>query len=261
MNKSQKSTLEYWDAWIYEQQEDEACMAEYLVSQLGAKPLRILEAACGGGKLCVPLAKAGHDVTGIDQKDAMLSHLYAKADGLPNLHAIHADMLAKPCGNGYDAVILGANLMVNIITDRESKRAQMNLLERAHDALKTGGRLFIDFDCPMNVSHWIPATEEWVCFEGTDDHGTFGRYIVIPGTANDRSRTVSGSRRWEITPANGEAFMHTESRHQYFPTLEQTCAWLYRSGFTVESINGGYSGEPFDRSHRRAVIWARKTLL
>lgn len=261
MNEAQKKTLAYWNAWIYEQDEDETTMSDYLVKELGTKPLRILEAACGGGKLCIPLARAGHELTGIDQDEEMLYHLYQKAKGLPNLHAIHAEMLSKPWGSGFDAVILGANLLVNIVTDRDSKRAQINLLERAYDALKMGGRLFIDYDCPLEVSKWHPATEEWVCFEGTDDQGTFGRYIVIPGTANDRTRILSGSRRWEITPSKGEPFIHTENRHQYFPALEQTCAWLYRVGFTVESIHGGYQGEPFDREHRRAVIWARKTSL
>jgi len=261
MNNIQKQILGYWDAYIYEQQEDEQEMAEYLVHTVGKSPLRILEAGCGGGKLCVPLAQAGHNVTGIDQNENMLHYLYAKAENLTNLHVLHADMLENPWGSGYDVVVLGANLMVNIVTDRDFKRAQKNLLERAYDALKTGGRLFIDYDCPLEISKWTPANSEWVCFEGTDDRGTRGRYIVVSGTANDRSRIVTGKRRWEITPADREPFIYTESSYEYFPTLEQTCAWLYRVGFSVESVNGGYKGEPFDRSHRRAVIWARKVIL
>lgn len=259
MNDIQKEILEYWDAWIYEQTEDESEMIEYLVREIGKTPQRIVEAACGGGKLCIPLAQAGHDVTGIDQDANMLRHLYNKAESLPNLHIVHADMLAKPWGAGYDAVILGANLMVNIVTDRDYKRAQKNLLERAYEALKVGGRLFIDYDCPLELSKWIPAITEWVCFEGADDRNTYGRYTVVNGTVNERTRTVTGGSRWEITPSDGKPFTHTQSSCKYFPTLEQTCAWLYRVGFVVESVNGGYKDEPFDLNHRRAVIWARKT--
>ena len=43
------------------------------------------------------------------------------------------------------------------------------LLERAHAALRRGGRLLLDFDCPLDVAKWTPANCEWVCFEGTDD--------------------------------------------------------------------------------------------
>ena len=261
MNDIQKQILEHWAAYIYEQNEDENVMAEYIVREIGSRPMRILEAACGGGKLCVPLAQAGHDVTGIDQDESMLRHLYEKSENLPNLHVLHADMLAKPWGSGYDVVILGANLMVNIVTERDCKRAQINLLERTREALKDGGRLFIDYDCPLELSKWSPANTEWVCFEGSDDWKTYGRYIVVNGTASDQTRIVNGSRRWEITPANSNPFIFTKNSHKYFPTLEQTCAWLYRAGFIVESVNGGYHGEPFDRNHRRAVIWARKTIL
>lgn len=261
MNDIQKKILDYWTAYIYERDEDEKDMAEYIVREMGGHPLRILEAACGGGKLCVPLAQAGHHVTGIDQDESMLRQLYAKSENLPNLHILHANMLSKPWGGGYDAVILGANLMVNIVTDRDCKRAQINLLERAREALKIGGRLFIDYDCPLELSKWTPANTEWVCFEGTDDRGTYGRYIVVNKTTSDRTRIVTGSRRWEIAPCSDEPFVHTESSYTYFPTLEQTCAWLYRVGFLVESIHGGYHDEPFDRKHRRAVIWARKAIL
>ena len=151
--------------------------------------------------------------------------------------------------------------MVNIVSDRDYKRAQKNLLERACDALKVGGRLFIDYDCPDDLTAWAPASSEWVCFEGKDDRGTFGRYIVIDGTVSNRTRSVYGSRRWEIVPLEGDAFIHRVESYKHFPTLEETCSWLYRLGLTIESVNGGYMGEPFDSEHRRAVIWARKTEL
>lgn len=261
MNDTQRKILEHWDAYIYEQEEDETAMAEYIVREMGERPLRILEAGCGGGKLCIPLSNAGHHVTGIDQDENMLRCLHEKVDNLPRLRIQYADMLEKSWDSGYDAVVLGANLLVNIESDRgDYKRAQISLLQRAHDALKNGGRLFIDCDCPLEISKWIPANTEWVCFEGTDDRGTYGKYIVVNGTASDRSRIVSGSRRWEMTPVNGEAFVHTKNSSKYFPTLEQIFAWLYRAGFTVESVNGGYNGEPFDAAHRRAVVWARKVM-
>ncbi len=261
MNDTQRQILEHWNAYIFAQDEDETEMFEYLISKIGKAPLRILEAACGVGNLCIPLAQAGHVVTGIERSEDMLQQLYKKAEYLPNLHVNHADMLTKPWGSEFDVVILGSNLMVNIVTDRDYKRAQINLLERAREALKNGGRLFIDYDCPLELSKWAPANTEWVCFEGSDDWKTYGKYIVINGTASDHTRIVNGSRRWEITPANGNPFVYTKNSHKYFPTLEQTCAWLYRAGFIVESVNGGYHGEPFDNDHRRAVIWARKVIL
>lgn len=218
----------------------------------------VLEAGCGGGKLCVPLARAGHEVTGMDREAHILQFARAHAASLPNLRVRQGDIIAQAWGGEYDVAILGANLLVNLVTDRDSKRAQKNLLEHAHAALRRGGRLFLDFDCPLDVAKWTPANCEWVCFEGTDDWGTFGRYVVVNGPLSNRSRTVTGSRRWEIAPASGAPFTVRAEKSCHFPTLEETCGWLYKVGFTVESLCGGYRGEAFDREHRRAVLWARK---
>lgn len=258
MNADQKALMEYWQAWIYERDEDEREMAAYILWCVGERKLKIVEPACGGGKLCVPLAEGGHQVTGIDCSREMLNQAVKKAESLPNLQLQEADMLLQPWGKGFDIAILGGNLMVNIVTDRDYKRAQKNLLERAWEALKMGGKLFLDFDCPDVLSKWAPANREWVCFEGEDDRGTYGRYIVKDGTVDDRQRIITGERRWEMKTAQGENFVHTEKSYKHFPGLEQVCAMLYRVGFAVESIHGGYRGEAFDRDHRRAVIWARK---
>ena len=259
MTDIQRKILEHWDAWIYEQEEDETEMAEYLVKKLGRQPMKIFEAGCGGGKLCAPLAQAGHDVTGVDRNENMLAYARKRAEELPNLHVSQADMLTTAWGKDFDAVVLGANLMNNIEGDWEDKRAQKRLIERAYESLRMGGRLFIDFDCPLHLSTWLPANHEWVCFDGADDAGTFGRYIVIDGAINDRTRTLSGGRRWEITPKGGERFVYREEyAGKHFPSVEEVFSWLYRIGFAVESLHGGYRNEPFDREHRRAVIWARK---
>ena len=61
----QREILKHWYADVYEQRqtsvEDVAC----LLSLVGAEPKRILEVACGGGRICVPLAQAGHVVMGL----------------------------------------------------------------------------------------------------------------------------------------------------------------------------------------------------
>lgn len=134
MDERQQEILAHWDAWIYEKQEDEAEMAAYIVRKVGAKPQRVLEAGCGGGKLCVLLARAGHEVTGMDREESMLQFARTHAASLPNLRVRQGDIIAQAWGGEYDVAILGANLLVNLVTDRDSKREQKNLLERARRA-------------------------------------------------------------------------------------------------------------------------------
>ena len=259
MNDHQDSRLTHWSAYIYEQQEDESDLIACVKHLLGDAPLRILEPACGGGKLCAPLAEAGHDITGFDLDEAMLEHAYAKAKALPNLHIHRANMLTNDWGHGYDAVLLCANLMINIQTDwGDYKQAQKKLLDNAHSALRPGGHLLIDFDCPDSLDAFCNDAPEWVCFEGSDDQGTYGRYIVVHGTVNDRTRTVKGKRRYEITPRADDPFVVVTDSLKHFPTLEQMCAMLYRAGFAIETLYGDHHGHAFDLQHRHCVMQCRR---
>lgn len=100
-------------------------------------------------------------------------------------------------------MILGANLMVNIVTDREYKRAQKNLLEHAREGLRSGDQLFIDFDCPARPGSLGAPGSERVCLEGEDDCGTRGRYIVVNDSVSERTRIVRGSVAMKLLRPQG----------------------------------------------------------
>lgn len=257
MNAKQQQHLEDWYAFLYEQQEDASPIVTHIARRLSGEKLSILEPACGGGKICGPLAEAGHEVTGFDCNASMLRYARKRASALLNLHIDQADMLCRDWGEDYDVVLLASNLMNNIDTDWEYKQAQKKLLTQAQRALKPDGLLFLDFDCPSSLRPFAEPGE-WVCFEGRDDQETFGRYVVVNGTSNDHSRMVYYSRRYELRPKDAAPFSCTVRKEKHFATLEWMGAQLYRAGFTVEALYGGYGGEPFDQGHRRCVLWCRR---
>jgi len=52
-----------------------------------------------------------------------------------------------------------------------------------------------------------PSNDEYTIFEGTDDRGTFGKFIMGSGSSYDsQTRMAYGTRRYEITPKDGEMF-------------------------------------------------------
>lgn len=148
-------------------------------------------------------------------------------------------------------------MFLNITTDWEYKQAQKQLIQRSATALCTGGMLILDFDCPVSLEP-CSSDEETVCFEGTDDGGVYGRYLIGPSAADEHSRIVKGVRRYEMTLPGGDAFCAQKRSVKHFSTMEEVCAWLYRAGFAVESLWGGYENQPFDKLHRRAIIKAIK---
>lgn len=130
MNAKQQQHLEDWYAFLYEQQEDASPIVTHIARRLSGEKLSILEPACGGGKICGPLAEAGHEVTGFDCNASMLRYARKRASALPNLHIDQADMLCRDWGEDYDVVLLASNLMNNIDTDWEYKQAQKNCLHK-----------------------------------------------------------------------------------------------------------------------------------
>lgn len=256
--QQQKNLLEYWKAYLYEHQEEEKDLIACVQHLIGAQRLRILEIGCGSAKLSAALAQVGHDVTGMDCSSAMLQFAVQKAQSLSNLHIKKADAFLEPWGSDYDAVILGANLICSLVTDWDYKQAQKQLIHRAGEALRPGGKLILDFDCPDHLSAYEADANKKLCLKGTDDHGNKGRHFMFDTFVNEKARTIRFTSRTEMLPSQGNPFRATANDTRRFPTLPEMCAWLYREGFTIELLHGGHHGEPFDLQHRRAVIVARK---
>ena len=74
-----KFIAKHWYADVYEQFENQTNDVDFLLKVLSENtntPQNILEVACGGGRICVPLAQAGHTVTGFDKDEHMLLRCY-----------------------------------------------------------------------------------------------------------------------------------------------------------------------------------------
>lgn len=169
---TQQEIKQHWDASLYEQQEDYRHDVDLLLGLLGGEPQRVLDAACGAGRMALPLGQAGHSVHGFDVDDSMLERMQAHLDTgrYPTVALEKRDGMASAWPGGFDVVLLGANLLCNLITGgADYTAAQRLFLRRAHEALRPDGHLFWDFDCvDWQTVAWAD-TKAWVCFDGTDE--------------------------------------------------------------------------------------------
>lgn len=107
----------------------------------------ILELMCGTGRVLLPLARAGYDVTGVDIAPELLAIAREKlaADGvLDHATLISGDALTVELGGPYRLAIIALNSFMHI-TDTDD---QLALLERIHDALAPDGVLALDLFNP-----------------------------------------------------------------------------------------------------------------
>lgn len=256
----------HWYASVYEQLENQTYDVEFLLNVLkentDGKPLNILEVACGGGRICVPLAQAGHTVTGFDADEQMLLRCYRRIQGLKNIRCYAADAVTEDWGSGFDVVLLAGNILINIVSEMEYAEAQQLFMTKAAKALRAGGHLYLDFDLHYDPASVYTGTGESCYFKGKDDLGTFGRTVSYGSVYDPVTQICTGAGHWELTTNNGEQFIIPKRWYKHIPTQQQVYGWLANAGFTIERTYRNFTSaplpEPITEETHRATIWARK---
>jgi len=255
----------HWYAYIYEQQENQTHDVEFILDILRKHtdgPQKILEVGCGGGRICIPLAQAGHIITGFDADEHMLLRCYNRMKGMSNITCYLADALTSDWGSDFDVVVLAGNVLINIETDTDYEKAQQTFIQKAAIALKAGGHLLLDFDLHCDPASIFNRSGEGSYFNGTDDMGTWGRTVGYGSVYDPVTQICVGTGHWEIRSNNGDSFIIPRQWRKHIPTQAQVYGWLKEAGFTIERTFKNFTDEPVpepvDESMYRATVWARK---
>ncbi len=253
-----ESVKKRWYAYAYDRLEDETDDVACMLHLLGGAPKNILEVCCGGGRILVPLAKAGHTVIGFDMDEEMLSYIPAKAAGLDNIRYYQADALKCGWGSGFDTVVLAGNILINIETDGDYEAAQRAFIFKAAAALNAGGCLYLDFNLFAHPEKIFNTDKERVVFELTDTMGVHGSCGIISGVYDTGRKLAVSKRKTVLHLPDGETHTFLTDSVKHIPTLDDVRAWLADAGLAVEAAYGGYDLRPIGEDTCRAVILARK---
>jgi len=250
----------HWYASIYDKEVTETDDIEFILEIIGNDPKNVLEACCGTGRILVPIAKAGHNTTGFDINDDMLERIPLKIIGIDNVKYYKADALADDWGENYDIVILAGNVIMNIETDGNYEDAQRIFIQKACFALKDNGYILLDFDLHNNPEEIFgPSKEDRIIFEGYDDKGIYGKYILCAGGEyNKDTHMCFEKRRIELILQNGEKYEYEYDSKKRIPTLVDIKKWFQENNFEIEHEYGNRNREPISDKTNRAIIYAKK---
>ena len=106
---------------------------------------KILEPACGTGRVLIPLAQAGYEITGIDLSKHMLDICRQKlaeqpADIQKRVHLVHANMADFQLNEKFALTIIPAHSFQILISQQD----QENCLRSIAEHLVSHGRLIVD---------------------------------------------------------------------------------------------------------------------
>jgi SAM-dependent methyltransferase len=200
----------------------------------------VLEFAVGTGRLAVPLAARGVQVTGIDVSADMLAELRAKP-GAETISTVEGDMATTRVEGEFSLVYLVFNTISNVTTQDE----QIACFENAARHLHAGGRFVIENGVPD--LHRLSAGPEAVFFTVTDDYIGFDEY-------SDRTHLQLFRSRHLRRAADGEFREFWAPFRYVWPSELDLMARI--AGMTLEQRWAGWNQAPFTSDSQSAVsVW------
>ncbi len=214
-----------------------------------------LELGCGSGRLLVPLARAGHDVTGVDNSPEMLARAELRLAGEPaavraRVRLVTADVraLALPGASPFALAYFGYNTFMHL--DESGAAAA---LRRVRSLLWPGARLLIDVDHPLALSAAADDPDLVLEDELRDEAlgETIRQYTAYEAVPGEQAVDV----RWvyETDDAAGPTRI---SQRYHFLYPHQFDLLFGLTGFRLLALHGGYDNTPFSEDSERLIVEA-----
>ncbi len=227
---------------------DDAAFWQATAAAAGGGPM--LELGCGTGRVLVPLAQAGAEITGLDLSTQMLERCRAKLESerpevRDRARLLAADMTSFDLGRRFAAIICPFGGFQQLRTVEQ----QLACLDRCRTHLLPHGTLVLDLPNPD------PAPPSHVRDEIADGEAsaelvdwTGGRRIRWWVTVVDYQRSLQCTEcevTYEIVAPDGATRRLVETitlRYIFRYELEHL---LVRAGFRIAAFYGDYDRSPF----------------
>ncbi|WP_130011753.1 class I SAM-dependent DNA methyltransferase [Serinicoccus sediminis] len=199
---------------------------------------RALELAIGTGRVGIPLADRGVDVTGIELSAPMVEQLHRKRPALP---VVVGDMATARVEGAFALVYLVFNTVGNLCTQDE----QVACFANAARHLGPGGRFVVEVGVP--ALRRLPPGQTTVPFDVSEGHVGLDTYdpVTQRATSHHYERQPDGTYRY-----------HPHRFRYVWPSELDLMARM--AGMSLESRSSDWSGAPFTaESESHVSVWRR----
>lgn len=232
----------------------------FVLTLAGSEVGPILELGCGTGRLLVPLARAGYEVTGLDTSLAMLAKAQRRLAVEPagvqaRVHLLVADMSAFALPpERYALALIPYNTFLHL-----DPSVTVTACRTVARHLAPGAPLFLDLANP----HLLEQTpdDRFLTLENTLTDPETGDVIVVLASnrLDDVAQKLHITWIYDASPPAGGVVQRTvvEVTYHYF-FLHQLELLLQEAGLILEAVYGNYNHEPFSEESERLLLLARK---
>lgn len=229
-----------YDEWYAEVTDVGATVA--LTVGLAGAGGRVLELGVGTGRLAIPMAETGLQVTGIDASEAMLDRLRAR-DTDHRVTTIAGDMVrALPTGT-FDVVVVAYNTIFNLLEQSQ----QADCFRAVAERLAIGGAFIVEAFVPdADVG---PGSSVTVRSMAVDR-------VVLAASTNDPERQRVDGQFIELTESGGVRLRPWAIRWATPAQLDEMAA---DAGFERATRTADMAGTPFtDDSTAHVTVYRKR---
>jgi ubiquinone/menaquinone biosynthesis C-methylase UbiE len=210
----------------------------------------VLEVGCGTGRLLLPLAESGIDVTGVDSSPAMLAVARDKLG--QRVPLIEGDMRTVQLPDRYALIIISINTFMHLLTTSDQLAALTNLARY----MAPGGQLVIDLPAGDELAHQDP-----------NGRFTLEQTFVDPSSGRQVMKLVASRVDWfrqrqEITYVYEELCEDGQVERTVVPmTLRYIFRYelillLEKAGYHPVSLFSDYDTSPYIDGGPRMIVLA-----
>src|SRR6266581_6104347 len=222
-------------------------------AELCGSPL--LELACGSGRLLVPLAREGYELTGVDSSASMLN-LAREALGQAGVAArcklVQENMYSLHLGQKFRLAFIALGSFGHVYTRREQRQT----LAAVRDHLTPGGRFILDIS---NADvRYMEHLSGQMLHQGTwkRDDGALLSHFVSP--ASSPTKHLLELTHFYEEHQQGEAVQRTvTTTHLYLFERNEVELLLEEAGFEIIDVFGDYELSPFEHESPRMIFIAQ----
>lgn len=226
---------DHYDEWHTGLMDDDGAVAA-LADMAAGEP--VLEFGVGTGRLAVPLAERGVEVTGVDISPEMLAKLREKSSAVT---VVEDDMTTVSLGREFALAFIAFNSIFIL----EKQEAQVELFRNAARHLRPGGRFVLETVVVKPVSG---EQEKLSVVKVGTDHVMLSGGTTDPVTGNyTGTLMIVGSDGTRFYPEGGRSCTHFEM---------DLMAQL--AGLELEDRWGDWKGTPFGAKSELHVSVYRK---
>jgi len=213
------------------------------------KDARILELCCGTGRLTLPIARDGYDISGVDFTATMLKQAKIKAseEGL-KIEFIEADIRTLDLPDTYDLIFIPFNSIHHLYKNEDL----FNAFNAVKNHLKDGGLFLLDCFNP-NIQFIVEGEKEQkVIAEYTTKDG---REVLIKHIMHYENETQINRIEWHYY-INGkfDSIQNLDMR-LFFP--QELDAYLKWNGFHIMNKFGSFEEDAFHDTSEKQIFVCR----